>query len=102
MVERGLKKLTYNDIEIFYSDELEENEVINYVKEELKLHPQMRLQRVDVTIDKDGYSVFVKPYYNTVTRIRRITGYLSSLPNFNDAKRAEERDRVSHFGSREG
>lgn len=30
-------------------------------------------------------------------RIRRITGYLSELPNFNDAKQAEERDRVKHM-----
>ena len=31
-------------------------------------------------------------------RIRRITGYLvGTLDNFNDAKRAEERDRVKHF-----
>ena len=30
-------------------------------------------------------------------RIRRITGYLvGSLEHFNDAKRAEERDRVKH------
>lgn len=31
-------------------------------------------------------------------RIRRITGYLvGSLNKWNDAKRAEERDRVKHF-----
>lgn len=31
-------------------------------------------------------------------RIRRITGYLvGGLDRFNDAKRAEERDRVKHF-----
>lgn len=31
-------------------------------------------------------------------RIRRITGYLvGSLERFNDAKRAEERDRVKHM-----
>ena len=30
-------------------------------------------------------------------RIRRITGYLvGTLDHFNDAKRAEERDRVKH------
>lgn len=32
-------------------------------------------------------------------RIRRITGYLvGTLDRFNDAKRAEERDRVKHSG----
>ena len=31
-------------------------------------------------------------------RVRRITGYLvGSLERFNDAKRAEEKDRVKHF-----
>ena len=31
-------------------------------------------------------------------RIRRITGYLvGSLDRFNDAKRAEEKDRVKHI-----
>ena len=31
-------------------------------------------------------------------RIRRITGYLvGTLDRFNDAKRAEERDRVKHI-----
>lgn len=31
-------------------------------------------------------------------RIRRITGYLvGTLDRFNDAKRAEERDRVKHM-----
>ena len=29
-------------------------------------------------------------------RIRRITGYLGTLDRFNNAKRAEEADRVKH------
>ena len=35
-------------------------------------------------------------------RIRRITGYLvGTLDRFNDAKRAEERDRVAHTSFRQ-
>lgn len=35
-------------------------------------------------------------------RIRRITGYLvGTLDRFNNAKRAEERDRVKHDGMRQ-
>lgn len=35
-------------------------------------------------------------------RIRRITGYLvGGLDRFNDAKRAEERDRVKHVKMKE-
>jgi hypothetical protein len=33
-------------------------------------------------------------------RTRRITGYLSTLDSFNDAKRAEERSRLAHAGNR--
>ena len=29
-------------------------------------------------------------------RIRRITGYLGTLDRFNDAKKAEEADRIKH------
>jgi len=33
-------------------------------------------------------------------RIRRITGYLvGTLDRFNDAKKAEERDRIKHFNA---
>lgn len=36
-------------------------------------------------------------------RIRRITGYLvGTLSKWNDAKRAEERDRVKHDGCTSG
>lgn len=36
-------------------------------------------------------------------RVRRITGYLvGTLDRFNDAKRAEERDRVKHSVGSEG
>lgn len=34
-------------------------------------------------------------------RIRRITGYLAKLDMWNDAKRAEEKDRVKHTGINE-
>ena len=36
-------------------------------------------------------------------RIRRITGYLvGTMDNWNDAKRAEEADRVKHFNVESG
>ena len=36
-----------------------------------------------------------------IRRIRRITGYLSTVDRFNDAKRAELKDRVPHLGRNE-
>lgn len=37
-----------------------------------------------------------------IRRIRRITGYLSTVDRFNDAKKAELRDRTPHFHMKEG
>lgn len=52
---------------------------------------------IDVNIDGEfvdlAYHYKTQPFH----RIRRITGYLvGTLDRFNDAKRAEERDRVKH------
>ena len=53
--------------------------------------------RLDITVDGDEvelrYDFGSVPFH----RIRRITGYLvGTLDRFNNAKRAEERDRVKH------
>ena len=64
-------------------------------------HAQKRYGRqpkaMTVTVDGDfvdlDYTFEGQPF----ERIRRITGYLvGTLDRFNDAKRAEERDRVKH------
>jgi ribonucleoside-triphosphate reductase len=34
---------------------------------------------------------------NNIKRVRRITGYLSTVERFNDAKKCELRDRVTHL-----
>ena len=52
---------------------------------------------IDIKVDGDEveleYMLPGRPFH----RLRRITGYLAgSLERFNDAKRAEERDRVKH------
>ena len=51
-----------------------------------------------VVADAEGY-LNITYHYGEIKfdRIRRITGYLvGTLDRFNDAKRAEERDRVKH------
>lgn len=51
-----------------------------------------------LVINVDGDEVDLDyHYYNPFERIRRITGYLvGTTDRFNDAKRAEEHDRVKH------
>jgi anaerobic ribonucleoside-triphosphate reductase activating protein len=55
------------------------------------------IAEIKCTLDKDGmvdidYREIDKPF----ERVRRITGYLSTLDRYNDAKRAEVSDRVIH------
>lgn len=46
----------------------------------------------------DGEEVTIKSFEKSpIKRIRRITGYLSEVSNFNDAKRAELADRSIHM-----
>jgi hypothetical protein len=51
-----------------------------------------------IVIKLDGEFADLEWYYSPVPfdRIRRITGYLSRLPKFNNGKRAEVADRVPH------
>lgn len=60
-----------------------------------------RLAKLDVSIDPEDGNYLLVNYEFAPTpfeRIRRITGYLvGTMDHWNDAKRAEERDRVKHF-----
>lgn len=80
----------------YYPEDMHPDEV-DYIEDELAKKVPYQLARIDINYHADG-GIIIRPQYNTINRVRRITGYLSALPKFNDAKRAEERDRVSHFG----
>ena len=73
-----------------YMEEKEIQAYINYLKNKF---PDESLKSLSITID--GNDVDLKP--QNFERIRRITGYLvGTLDRFNDAKAAEERDRIKH------
>ena len=55
----------------------------------------MELGRLCIDIEGDELVVYSSPKTN-IKRVRRITGYLSDVDNFNDAKRTELKDRVKH------
>jgi anaerobic ribonucleoside-triphosphate reductase activating protein len=59
-----------------------------------------RLKEVEIALcgKKD---VELKPHYDTVVRVRRITGYLSTADRFNDAKQAELAARCPSIGTEE-
>ena len=76
---------------------LPEEEAQAYVRMLRKKYPERIFK--DITFKVDGDFVDVSYTYDVVPfdRIRRITGYLvGTLERFNDAKRAEESQRVKH------
>lgn len=77
--------------------EMSQAEINSYIDRAQKLYPEKTIEAIDLKIDGDfvdvDYHFAVVPFQ----RIRRITGYLvGTLDRFNDAKRAEVRDRVKH------
>ena len=75
---------------------LEQNEINAYIARATKkygvepLHIDINVCGDEVELD---YDLGARPFH----RIRRITGYLvGTLDRFNNAKRAEEQDRVKH------
>lgn len=96
------EKFNVNNVEItiirpddsssFSYGELEE--LVNHCNTE----PNAVLKHIIATEDESGYLDLEKHYEPyPFERIRRITGYLvGTVERFNDAKKAEEHDRVKH------
>ena len=76
--------------------ELSEKEQYAYIDYLEKKHNRI-LDTLDITVDGDFVDLHYKFQPVGFERIRRITGYLvGTVDRFNDAKRAEEKDRVKH------
>lgn len=76
---------------------LEQQELDAYIARAYEKYPHQDVTCLDIRLDGD----FVELHYHVAPvpfqRIRRITGYLvGTMDNWNDAKRAEEGDRVKH------
>lgn len=76
---------------------MSQDEIDEYVCRIRKKHPDRIINELTLTIN--GNYVDIKYNYDTIPfeRIRRITGYLvGTLDRFNNAKRAEESQRIKH------
>ena len=76
---------------------LSQQEIDIYVAQLKEKNPDKYIKTIDFTVD--GEYVDVKYTYDSVPfeRIRRITGYLvGTVDRFNNGKRAEVEDRVTH------
>ena len=76
-------------------EELQNDELHAYVEYLTEKHGR-KPDGLNITIDGDNANL--EPTFRNIPfeRIRRITGYLQKTTNWNDAKKAEWRDRVKH------
>lgn len=78
--------------------EMDSREKIEYMKYVKEKYPDKEIEELIIKIDGDEVDLethFKQP--KKFVRIRRITGYLvSSMSKWNNAKLAEESDRVKH------
>lgn len=84
-----------DNVKINCNIEISEEEARSYCKLEKQARPNMTL--ISLNIKVDGDEVILTPHYDTIVRVRRITGYLSNVKNFNAAKKSEQSNRVKHF-----
>jgi anaerobic ribonucleoside-triphosphate reductase activating protein len=89
--------MVVNGVQVIADPRLSREEINHFIAEEQQLwrSRNKRLGQVELSIDQE--EVIVKATEKSpIRRVRRITGYLSSIDNFNDAKVAECSDRAKH------
>lgn len=87
-----------DDVEVIVTDgELDEREIAAYVARGREKYGN-KLERVKLTPDGENIEITYNFTAVPFERIRRITGYLvGTMDRWNDAKTAEEKDRVKHI-----
>ena len=84
-------------ITIHSNEEISEQIAKAYIAYVRKNNPRKEIDSIDLEFDGEevGLGYHLQP--EGFEKIRRITGYLvGTVDRFNDAKRAEEHDRVKH------
>ncbi len=94
-----MSQMSLNGVEVIVQgiDDMTEQEAANYI-DYIRQRVDEDLESLTITAESDGnvaldYSLRPRKF----ERIRRITGYLvGTIDRWNNAKRAEEHDRVKH------
>lgn len=88
-----------DDVEVTIENgELEIEEVKEYIQYIKDKNKEETLTQLTLTVDGEFVDMSYTLRPQPIDRIRRITGYLvGTLDRFNDAKSAEEQDRVKHM-----
>jgi len=86
-------------IKVFADPALSQQEIEQLALNEISEWNATGKELAALHFDLDGDEVVIEGIEKSpIRRVRRITGYLSNIENFNDAKRAECRDRCIHAG----
>lgn len=95
----SIMEYTFSNVTLISDADIPEDEARAYIErgiERAEGHPE-RIDHIEAHVDGDDVELSYYPADGKFERIRRITGYLvGTLDRFNDAKRAEEGDRVKH------
>ena len=76
---------------------LPQEEIAAYQRHIQNQYPKRTIESLTIELDGDYVNLSYRLAPVRFERIRRITGYLvGTLDRFNDAKRAEEQDRIKH------
>lgn len=89
--------MSVNSVKITADPALTAEEVAAVVNEEIRQWQERGKQLGAVSLTLEGDEIVIRATERSpIRRVRRITGYLSTLEQFNDAKRAECGDRIEH------
>lgn len=89
--------MTINGIHIAADPSFTSDEIAMLVAEEQAIWGEQNKAIAYMEIARDGEEVVISAAEKSpIRRVRRITGYLSNIDNFNDAKKQECEKRVVH------
>jgi anaerobic ribonucleoside-triphosphate reductase activating protein len=92
------KRLIQYPITVTWTDNITQEEAYNHVFDEIDLWKSRKKHLLSVTIEIDGDEIVISTDERSpIRRVRRITGYLSEVDNFNPAKKSELSNRVMHL-----
>lgn len=88
-----------NGVRVSADPALSNSEVTALVLDEIDQWARRTKTLGAVELSLDGECVIIRGTEKSpIRRVRRITGYLSTVEQFNDSKRAEVNDRKTHVG----
>lgn len=94
-----MQKWVINSVEVTADVGISQEEAEMYLQEEQKIwhDKKKKLGKVIIKLCDNGEVELKTIERSPIKRVRRITGYLSEVDNFNDAKKAELAQRKSHM-----